>query len=52
MAGKTHSEWENDSFQLIFGILVKFPIQYPKTLQILSTVRWLNGVKVEIVRNS
>jgi len=31
---ETHLEWENDRLKLIFGILIKFPIQYPeKTLQ-------------------
>jgi len=33
IACKTQSERENDSFKLIFGILIKFPIQQPeKTL--------------------
>jgi len=36
MGCKTHLEPKNDCFKHIFGILIKFPIQYPeKTLETL-----------------
>jgi len=30
IARKTHLDWENHRFKHIFGILIKFPIFYPK----------------------
>jgi len=41
---QTHLEEENNSFKHIFGILIKFPIQYPEKTTKFGTVREKNGV--------